>query len=155
LSPSSQPPGGGRHHHHATSSAHPSSNAPAHASNSNLLSEHDEHEPEEPVGLPSLPDPQQRKERDAGKNVVTYLNHMSIVFEKSSVYLSVPLKRIRNCLQAESYQTNLGPSPLLCRLPLLATHYHFRHQRGVESSVPLSRGQSQEIKTIFISTKSD
>jgi hypothetical protein len=110
LSPSSQPPGGGRHHHHPTSSAHPSSNAPAHPSNSNLLSEHDENEPEEPVGLPSLPDPQQRKERDAGKNVVTYLNHMSIVFEKSSVYLSVPLKRIRNCLQAESYQTNLGRS---------------------------------------------
>jgi hypothetical protein len=110
ITSSSQPSGPHHHHHHMTSSTHLSSTTP---SSSNLLSEHDEHEPEEPVGLPPLPDPQQRKERDAGKNVVTYLNHMSIVFEKSSVYLSVPLKRIKNCLQAESYQSNLGQSPLL------------------------------------------
>lgn len=91
--------------HHPTSH-HPSLITPS--SNSNISSEHDEHEPEEPMGLPPLPDPHGRKERDSGKNSVSYVNHMSIIFEKPTIYLSVPLKRIKNCLQGESYQTNLG-----------------------------------------------
>ena len=74
---------------------------------SNLLHDED-HESEEPVGLPPLPDPQQRKERENGKICINYIPHMSIIFEKQTTYLSVPLKRIKNCLQGESYQSNLG-----------------------------------------------
>jgi hypothetical protein len=106
-----QPSSSSSHHH---SSHHPSHNH-SHTSslpptsNSNLSLEHDEHEPEEPVGLPPLPDPQGRKsQQTSSSSSVSYVNHMSIVFEKPSVYLSVPLKRIKNCLQGESYQTNLG-----------------------------------------------
>lgn len=91
---------------HSSSAAHPSIATPL--QNSSASAEHEEHEPEEPVGLPPLPDPQSRKERENGKNVVSYVNHMSIIFEKPTVYLSVPLKRIKNCLQGESYQSNLG-----------------------------------------------
>lgn len=81
------------------------------SNSNNLLNSllHDENnETEEPVGLPPLPDPQQRKERENGKNCTNYIPHMSIVFEKPTTYLSIPLKRIKNCLQTESYQSNLG-----------------------------------------------
>lgn len=80
------------------------------SNSNNLLNSllHDEdHETEEPVGLPPLPDPQQRKERENGKICTNYIPHMTIVFEKPTTYLSIPLKRIKNCLQTESYQSNL------------------------------------------------
>lgn len=92
----------------------PNSNSNLHSSSPatlNILNSllHDEdHETEEPVGLPPLPDPQQRKERENGKICTNYIPHMSIIFEKSTTYLSIPLKRIKNCLQGESYQSNLG-----------------------------------------------
>jgi hypothetical protein len=62
----------------------------------------DEHEE---VGLPSLPSVP-RDARDIRKDA--YIPHLTLHFDKPTTYLCIPLRRIRNALQNESYQTNLG-----------------------------------------------
>eukprot|EP00602_Paraphysomonas_sp_CaronLab_P003749 CAMPEP_0185034040 /NCGR_PEP_ID=MMETSP1103-20130426/23545_1 /TAXON_ID=36769 /ORGANISM="Paraphysomonas bandaiensis, Strain Caron Lab Isolate" /LENGTH=408 /DNA_ID=CAMNT_0027570529 /DNA_START=401 /DNA_END=1627 /DNA_ORIENTATION=+ len=61
---------------------------------------------EEEVGLPSLPNPQKHG-RDRRDDSDSYIQHMSLQFDKPTTYLCIPLRRIRNCLQNESYQMNL------------------------------------------------
>ena len=64
--------------------------------------DYDEHEE---VGLPSLPS-FQKNPRDVKRDI--YLPHLTLHFDKPTTYLCIPLRRIRNALQNESYQTNLG-----------------------------------------------
>lgn len=62
-------------------------------------------EEHEEVGLPSLPN-FQKDARDIRKDA--YIPHLTLHFDKPTTFLCIPLRRIRNALQNESYQTNLG-----------------------------------------------
>ena len=66
----------------------------------------DEHEE---VGLPSLPNFQRNPRGDHDqRRENAYVPHLTLHFDKPTMYLCIPLRRIRNALQNESYQTNLG-----------------------------------------------
>lgn len=65
----------------------------------------DEHEE---VGLPSLPNFQRNPRDHDQRRENAYVPHLTLHFDKPTMYLCIPLRRIRNALQNESYQTNLG-----------------------------------------------